>query len=185
MDAAGSERAALFGISEGGPMSVLFAATNPDRVPRWCSTAPWGAPRKRPTTPGRRPRRRFANPPSSSSSPTGGRMRRGWWSCSPRASRTIPRRWSTPPVGANRGEPGDGPADLRDVSGHRCAGHPAHDPGPHAGPPPARGPGGQSPRGRGARLHRSQAPDTWSFPGWTTCRGRGTLKPCSGRSRSS
>src|SRR5918999_1457689 len=32
MDAAGSERAALFGISEGGPMSVLFAATYPDRA---------------------------------------------------------------------------------------------------------------------------------------------------------
>jgi class 3 adenylate cyclase len=32
MDAAGSERAALFGISEGGPMSVLFAAAHPDRV---------------------------------------------------------------------------------------------------------------------------------------------------------
>src|SRR6185436_1621876 len=32
MDAAGSERAVLFGISEGGPMSVLFAATHPDRV---------------------------------------------------------------------------------------------------------------------------------------------------------
>src|SRR5881628_3059253 len=32
MDAAGSERAALFGVSEGGPMSVLFAATHPDRV---------------------------------------------------------------------------------------------------------------------------------------------------------
>jgi pimeloyl-ACP methyl ester carboxylesterase/plasmid stabilization system protein ParE len=32
MDGAGSERAALFGISEGGPMSVLFAATHPDRV---------------------------------------------------------------------------------------------------------------------------------------------------------
>jgi pimeloyl-ACP methyl ester carboxylesterase len=32
MDAAGSERAALFGVSEGGPMSVLFAATNPDAV---------------------------------------------------------------------------------------------------------------------------------------------------------
>jgi pimeloyl-ACP methyl ester carboxylesterase len=32
MDAADSERAALFGISEGGPMSVLFAATHPDRV---------------------------------------------------------------------------------------------------------------------------------------------------------
>jgi pimeloyl-ACP methyl ester carboxylesterase len=32
MDAAGSQRAALFGISEGGPMSILFAATHPDRV---------------------------------------------------------------------------------------------------------------------------------------------------------
>ena len=32
MDAADSERAALFGISEGGPMSVLFAATHPDRA---------------------------------------------------------------------------------------------------------------------------------------------------------
>jgi pimeloyl-ACP methyl ester carboxylesterase len=32
MDAAESERAALFGISEGGPMSILFAATHPERV---------------------------------------------------------------------------------------------------------------------------------------------------------
>jgi pimeloyl-ACP methyl ester carboxylesterase len=32
MDAAGVERAALFGISEGGPASVLFAATYPDRT---------------------------------------------------------------------------------------------------------------------------------------------------------
>src|SRR4051795_11000930 len=32
MDAAGSERAVLFGISEGGPMSALFAATHPERV---------------------------------------------------------------------------------------------------------------------------------------------------------
>src|SRR5262249_27788101 len=29
MDAVGSQRAALFGVSEGGPMSVLFAATYP------------------------------------------------------------------------------------------------------------------------------------------------------------
>jgi pimeloyl-ACP methyl ester carboxylesterase len=32
MDAAGSDRAALFGVSEGGPMSVLFAAAHPDRT---------------------------------------------------------------------------------------------------------------------------------------------------------
>jgi pimeloyl-ACP methyl ester carboxylesterase len=32
MDAAGSERAALLGISEGGPMSMVFAATYPERV---------------------------------------------------------------------------------------------------------------------------------------------------------
>jgi class 3 adenylate cyclase len=32
MDAAGSERAAVVGVSEGGPLSALFAATYPDRV---------------------------------------------------------------------------------------------------------------------------------------------------------
>ena len=32
MDAVGSERAALFGYSEGGPMSILFAAMRPERV---------------------------------------------------------------------------------------------------------------------------------------------------------
>lgn len=32
MDAVGSERAALLGVSEGGPMSALFAATYPDRT---------------------------------------------------------------------------------------------------------------------------------------------------------
>ena len=32
MDAAGSARAAIFGISEGGPMAMMFAATYPERV---------------------------------------------------------------------------------------------------------------------------------------------------------
>ena len=32
MDRVGSERAVLFGVSEGGPMSLLFAATYPERV---------------------------------------------------------------------------------------------------------------------------------------------------------
>ncbi len=32
LDAAGSERAVLFGISEGGPSSVVLAATRPERI---------------------------------------------------------------------------------------------------------------------------------------------------------
>jgi len=32
MDAAGSRRAAIMGVSEGGPMTVLFAATYPERI---------------------------------------------------------------------------------------------------------------------------------------------------------
>ena len=32
LDAAGFDRPALVGVSEGGPMSLLFAATYPDRV---------------------------------------------------------------------------------------------------------------------------------------------------------
>jgi pimeloyl-ACP methyl ester carboxylesterase len=32
MDGAGSERAAIFGSSEGGLMSVLFSATSPERI---------------------------------------------------------------------------------------------------------------------------------------------------------
>src|SRR5215831_17091373 len=32
MDAAGSKQAAVLGVSEGGPMSALFAASHPDRT---------------------------------------------------------------------------------------------------------------------------------------------------------
>jgi pimeloyl-ACP methyl ester carboxylesterase len=53
MDAVGSERAAILGVSEGGPMSLLFAATYPDRVwalvlagtyarVLWAPDYPWG-----------------------------------------------------------------------------------------------------------------------------------------------
>jgi pimeloyl-ACP methyl ester carboxylesterase len=53
MDAVGSERAAFFGVSEGGPMSILFAATYPERTSAlvlygtyarrmWAPDHPWG-----------------------------------------------------------------------------------------------------------------------------------------------
>jgi pimeloyl-ACP methyl ester carboxylesterase/class 3 adenylate cyclase len=54
LDAAGSKRAAILGISEGGPMSILFAATYPERTEAlilygtyarsaWAPDYPWGA----------------------------------------------------------------------------------------------------------------------------------------------
>jgi len=53
MDAAASERAAIIGVSEGGPMAILFAATYPDRAwalvlegtyarTLWAPDYPWG-----------------------------------------------------------------------------------------------------------------------------------------------
>ena len=53
MDAAGSTRAALLGFSEGGPMSIVFAATYPQRTSAlilygafarraWAPDNPWG-----------------------------------------------------------------------------------------------------------------------------------------------
>ena len=53
-DAIGSEKAALFGVSEGAPMCVMFAATYPSRTTaivlfggyarrRWAPDYPWGA----------------------------------------------------------------------------------------------------------------------------------------------
>ena len=97
MNAAGSERAALFGVSEGGPMSVLFAATHPDRVSALVLPAQWGGPPRRPITPGPRRRRRFASPPPSSSPRTGANTQRGWSNSSLPASATIPRPRSSPP----------------------------------------------------------------------------------------
>jgi class 3 adenylate cyclase len=55
MDAAGSDQAAVMGVSEGGPMSILFAATYPERAwslvlygtyarELWAHDYPWGMP---------------------------------------------------------------------------------------------------------------------------------------------
>lgn len=44
MDAAGAERALLYGASEGGPTCLLFAATYPNRVDSVYSTGRRGSP---------------------------------------------------------------------------------------------------------------------------------------------
>ena len=55
MDAAGSERAVIVGVSDGAPMSMIFAATYPERTlalvliggfarARWAPDYPWGVP---------------------------------------------------------------------------------------------------------------------------------------------
>ena len=55
MDAVGSQRAAVYGVSEGAPMSILFAATYPERTwalvlqggearSLWAHDYPWGMP---------------------------------------------------------------------------------------------------------------------------------------------
>ena len=51
LDAAGSERAAVYGVSEGGPMCLLLAAAHPQRVSSSSSSARMRACSRRRTTP--------------------------------------------------------------------------------------------------------------------------------------
>jgi pimeloyl-ACP methyl ester carboxylesterase len=92
MDAVGSERAAVFGASEGGNMSMLFAATYPERT---VALATFGCTAKRvwsPTTRGRPPpssdRRRsitssVSGPPESTGRTSLRASMRGRWPRSP------------------------------------------------------------------------------------------------------
>src|SRR5262249_53001061 len=80
LDAVGCNRAALFGVSEGGPMSLLYAATYPARTSS--STAPT------PSAPGRRTIRsdgRTTNGSacSTTSNATGGRRKTSPSRCIP------------------------------------------------------------------------------------------------------
>lgn len=73
MDAAGSERATLVGISEGGPMSLLLAATHPERVERLVLINAFAG--SNPACPPRHPRRR--RPPRVRQAGTDTRRDRG------------------------------------------------------------------------------------------------------------
>ena len=107
MDAAGSESAALFGYSEGGPMCVLFAATYPERSARSCCTA---------RTRNARPRRRLP----VGADLGGARARRPGARGGVGRERRALRRWGrtrTPPWRRwlhRRGRAGPSPAGARD-----------------------------------------------------------------------
>jgi pimeloyl-ACP methyl ester carboxylesterase len=77
MDAVGSERAALIGESEGGPMSMLFAASFPQRTVALCSA-------------GRRSRRRQPRTGPGGRAP-GRSSKRTWWACSSAGAVRPPR----------------------------------------------------------------------------------------------
>ena len=112
MDAVGSERAVVFGVSEGGPMSMLFAATYPERTialvlygtaADFTAREPaykddeaaylahmektWGTSRSRATRsrPGARP----------ATSPTSGWSRGSRRTCGSRRVRALPSPWSS------------------------------------------------------------------------------------------
>ena len=87
LDAVDSERAALYGYSEGGPMCALFAATDPERTTALIMEGGSGLP----TTPGDQPTRRITR--GSRRSGTSGAARSAW-----RSGRRTP--WPTSASGA-------------------------------------------------------------------------------------
>ena len=138
MDAVGSQRAALIGVSEGGPMSILFAATYPERT---AALVIYGSYARRSWAP---------------DYPCGWtddqwrlgleRLERDWggsswgteiWAPSWPTTRLpeVPRR-----LHAIGGEPRGGRRGLADEQGHRRPAHPAHGPRAHPGPAPHRRP---------------------------------------------
>ena len=70
MDAAGSERAAIIGMSDGAPMSLLFAATYPHRTGALVLFGGLARTLWAPTTPGDGRRRRSRTAPTNGPSRT-------------------------------------------------------------------------------------------------------------------
>jgi pimeloyl-ACP methyl ester carboxylesterase len=94
LDAAGSERPALLGVSEGGPMSVLFAATYPDRVAALAlyGTFPTGNPDRLPEL-AEPMRRRFAELTAIVDEHWGEGLAVAWFAPDLGASPTMRRSW--------------------------------------------------------------------------------------------
>jgi pimeloyl-ACP methyl ester carboxylesterase len=185
MDAAGSERAALFGISEGGPMSVLFAATHPDRVTALVLYGAMGRTTEAPDYPWASPAEALREAAAEFIAPYWGQQAEGMVELfapsladDPGAvefTARIERSAASPAMVQQifemfldiESEPSCPRSTFRRSSSTGAA------TGSSIAAPARRSP------------HRSRTPDTWSFPGSTICPGQATRRMCSGRSRSS
>ena len=186
MDAAGSERAALFGISEGGPMSVLFAATHPERVSALVLHGAMGRTTEAPDYPWASPADALRESAAEFIAPYWGQDATGMIELfspsladDPQAVEWTARieRTAASPAMVQQIFEMFLDIDVRALLPTIQA--------PDARRPPARRPGRQPARRQRSSPRRSRAPGTWSFPESTTCPGRATRRPCSERSRSS
>ncbi len=183
MDAVGSERAVLFGPSEGGPMAALFAATYPERCislilygacARWLSRRDY--PEGRPAELVQAGGQLWIDGWGSGTSPACSRRRlardanfRQWWGQFERHSV----------------RPGMVAADLRDDQRARHPRGAPRDPGPDARPAPARRPARRRRQRALPRRATSRARATSSWTATTTSTSPAMPTRCSTRSRSS
>ena len=141
MDAAGVERAALLGMSEGGPMSLLFAATHPERTQALVLVGATARFARGPDVP-------WGWPPRYLDGAIG-IVERAWGTgemFSLLESR-IGRRRADACVGgtlrAGVSQPGRGNGAPPHARRHRCPQRVAHDHRPHPRRAPGRGPGAE------------------------------------------
>lgn len=136
MDAAGSQRAVVFGVSEGGRLSMLFAASHPERTlglmlfgtsPRfaWAPDFPWGSTDER--------WRDYLDRMDRS---WGRRSSRGgsWGPGARRPASATEADHLADRVHAAGGELRSGHGPVEDEPPDRRPGHPPGDPHAHAGP---------------------------------------------------
>ena len=186
MDAAGSERAALFGISEGGPMSVLFAATHPERSSALVLHGAMGRTTEAPDYPWASPAEALRESAAEFIAPYWGQDAEGMvelfapsFAGDPEAVEFTARmeRSSASPAMVQQIFEMFLDIDVRADPARRSTSRRSSSTGAATGSStdaPAR----SSPR-------RSRAPGTWSCRGSTICPGRATRRRCSARSRSS
>lgn len=93
LDAAGAQRPALIGVSEGGPMSILYAATYPERVSSLLLYGTFSSMRFTDVDVGNRVRNRFAELTAIVEQDWGEGLAIEWFAPHLRGSPTLRRQW--------------------------------------------------------------------------------------------